>query len=349
MRQGQSYNLYNNIYLFSNAIKEGLRGDINVMRGENPGDQGAPREPSLFGYMWKTIKLNFLPKLFVWGLTGLLSAAGFETWKKWRKAIGKYDLTNYNIIPLGMEGEKAVYLRVPQDEMGRFFSGLAISFVKGNLGDTFSFAAGQAPNLTPWLELAMDYGQYLSGRNPYSFFRQGNVMDKTTFAAGGKDAAWAMFAHTMNTLGAPILYRFSTYEDLSPKGQLERAMGAPVISNLLGRFIKVSDQGVKETVGNMADEMIQASAQEALREQEAIVAHIRDGKGKSKLDGKRLFFQLVKDGRIDAKTAREKRRKLAGFMSRWKHFQVRGTEDPAVRALGRFPNYQRKEIQKELE
>ena len=56
-----------------------------------------------------------------------LAARGLfgELLKELFRGVSEYDKTNYTIVPVGIdENGKVVYIRVPQDDSGRFVSGL---------------------------------------------------------------------------------------------------------------------------------------------------------------------------------------------------------------------------------
>jgi hypothetical protein len=96
-RVGKWHQVVNNFFLFSNVNKEGWRAAGESFQ-EDPGT-----------YIWKTILVNCLPKLFLLGLgSGILKALGGDDDDKWGKivkAIPEYDKRNYNIIPLGLTKE----------------------------------------------------------------------------------------------------------------------------------------------------------------------------------------------------------------------------------------------------
>jgi hypothetical protein len=262
LRAGRAYPIYNNLLLFSNAAKEGYRGDYESF-AKTPG-----------AYMWKTIKYHWIPKLLQWAATTGLLGAGL---KQIMDGVSEYDKTNYIIIPLGMvrvdpktgtdeylaltEAEKSkglyksVYWRVPVDETGRFLGGLLwkmlnvkeFGFTDSATG-LFDYMAGQAPTINPGVEAVWDVVAYASGRNPYDSFRGRYALPETVHEAGGKRAHLAMARYLANKMGAGIVYNFRSSNIDKIKTELETALGLPVSSNLLGRFLKVTDYGVREDI-----------------------------------------------------------------------------------------------------
>jgi len=123
LRKGAGYGWYNEVFLFSNAIKEGLRADYNVAF-KNPRTRG--------GYWWKTAWTTFLPKVLMYA--ALLGLFGKKV-KDMMEDVSEYDKTNYSIIPFGKKNNQTRYLRIPQDETGRLLGGLfwkALRIKSGN-------------------------------------------------------------------------------------------------------------------------------------------------------------------------------------------------------------------------
>ncbi|NIS37613.1 hypothetical protein GWN91_00100, partial [Candidatus Saccharibacteria bacterium] len=83
IRLGRGYPIYNNLLLFSNAAKEGYRGDYESF-SENKAE-----------FLWKQAKYTYIPKL-------LVMAAGIGLLGSQQKAImegaSEYDKTNYFVI-----------------------------------------------------------------------------------------------------------------------------------------------------------------------------------------------------------------------------------------------------------
>jgi hypothetical protein len=262
LRAGRGAPIYNNMLLFSNAIKEGYRGDWESF------------SKSKAEYTWKTIKYNFIPKALQYAAEIGLLGWGIE---KIMDGASEYDKTNYIIIPLGLvrvnpkTGEdefksilddpdknvpyKSVYWRVPVDETGRFFGGImwkALHVKEFGFQDAytglFDYMAGQAPTLNPGIEVLWDIVAYASGRNPYDSFRGRYALPETIHEAGGKRARTAMARYIANKMGANIVYRFQSSNIDKIQTELEQVLGLPISSNLLGRFLKVTDYGVREDI-----------------------------------------------------------------------------------------------------
>ena len=246
----------NNLFLFSNAMIQGWRSDLEVL-GERPGE-----------ITYKLAKYVGLPKLLLFALSSglvakLLIEAGADEDDKalrWAKAaeamyanVSEYDKTNYIPVPLGVTPQgKTVYVRIPLDENERFFGGIFWKLLNmketeiEGLQQILDYTASQTPSLNPALKVAQATKQYLAGINPYDYFRSRNVLPQTVFEAGGKEAHTAFAKWVANEFGASIVYRFRYDDPDRVKSELEMVLGLPVVGDIIGRFIRVSDYGKKE-------------------------------------------------------------------------------------------------------
>ncbi len=273
LRKGAGYYGYNNIFLFSNAIKEGFRADYEVAI-KNPKTRG--------GWWFKTFMANMLPKLFMFAAT--LGAFGVGI-KRMMDKVTEYDKTNYIVIPMGEdENGQAVYLRVPQDETGRFVSGLFWKMLNlgdkdqsmmKNITDVFSYMGGQAPNLNPLITVGSAMFQFGTGQNPYDWQKGRNVIPDTNFKAGGKYALIPFMKWMSDQLGGGIIYRFNVTQK-APESQtwVEKIINAPVLGNIIGRWIRVTDYGVKESLSKQEEEITAQQAARTLEKKAAIKKYV---------------------------------------------------------------------------
>ena len=260
LRQGSFSPVYNNIMMFSNAIKEGYRGDYEAFS----------RSPAEF--MWKKAKYTYIPKLIMYaasvGLLGSMTKAIME-------GVSEYDKTNYTIIPLWVtENGKSVYLRIPVDETSRLMGGVlwkALSFDKDKMTTGLvDYMAGQAPTVHPGIDILRAVVQYASGLNPYDHFRGRYAIPDQVFKAGGARSHKAFVKWLANKSGATIAYRFGPDDVDKIKTDLEKVIGYPISSNILGRFIKVSDAGIREDLRNSKLEKQQKRTREILDVKDAV-------------------------------------------------------------------------------
>lgn len=280
----------NEIFLFSNAITQGIRSDYNV--ATNPKTRSA--------YWWKTMKIDILPKL-------LMLAAGVgmfgEEIKKIMEDASEYDKTNYTIIPLGTDSTgKSIYFRMPSDEGGRLIGGLFWKIINASnneqpitkdLTDIISFASGQIPNVSPTITTAKTTFDYLSGQNPYDSFRGRNVLSDDVYKAGGWRANKAFLGWTFNQVGGGIFYRFSS-EQAVPKeqGPAEKLFNLPVVGNILGRFFRVTDYGTQEHLAKLREQVQSEEAKQRLSEIDAVNDMVREAQQDKNLGANRRKYEL---------------------------------------------------------
>ena len=254
LRQGRWTPATNNLFMFSNAMKEGWRGDIEVMK-ERPVE-----------FFYNVFQYNMMPKFI---MASMLAGDWGDENMTIMQAVSEYDKANYIIIPVGLtEKGKAVYFRLPQDETGRFFGGITWKGVTQIMGDKdaemsewLSYGAGQIPSMSPYYSLISKIGQYNIDQNPYDDFRNGPAISKMKWDAGGDYRSNAFLGHVWDSSGGKIVMsargRFSddvkeiesdlmSYLTDPSLENVEGFVKAPGIENLIGRFIKVSDQGVHE-------------------------------------------------------------------------------------------------------
>jgi len=253
----------NNLFLFSNAIVQGMRGDFGAMKAD----------PKTWWSKWTvgTMAPKMIGRLALYGAFG----AGIKTIMD---GISDYDLSNYDVIPLGLDANgKSVYLRLPVDEMGRMTSSLlwkGLNLVDGQQptkpADIFDFMAGQAPNVAPWATLLGGVASYLGGHNPYDAFHGREIIDPLAFKAGGWESQKQMLQWMWNTVGLGIVYRFDNHEVDTVKTDLQKAIGLPVVNDFLGRFVKVSDYGITEKLRDAGEVEVSKRAREVLDARSAL-------------------------------------------------------------------------------
>lgn len=261
LRKGKGYWWYNEVFLFSNAIKEGYRGDI----------EGAFKNPrTRSGYWWKTAGATFLPKLLMF-----LAGIGYFG-KKLKDNYSKqteYDKTNYITIPIGSDDKgQAVYLRVPMDETGRFLGGVFWKMIrhKGDVlksaQDVFSLMAGQIPSQAPIIDMLSVITQYVTGQNPYDFFRGRNILTDDEQKIRGFYGARKMGRWFLNKSGIPFVANWGYQGKPGEPWIVKSARIAPVLS----RFIKITDYGLKEQAREIKSKKIENSALIRLKKFDAL-------------------------------------------------------------------------------
>lgn len=324
----------NEVFLFSNAIFQGIRADYEVATD--------PKTRS--GYWWKTTQATILPKL----LMALATAGLFgEYLKELFGKVSEYDKTNYTIIPLGKdENGKAIYFRMPQDETGRLIGGIVwklagIGQDPSKLGDLdtytnlLSYAGGQAPSVSPSITAIYNVSSFVSGQNPYDFFRARPVLTDEQMMAGGWEKTKPFLSYMFESLGGSLFVKLY-YNETVPKNPSlsERIVSLPVASNVAGRFVKVSDYGEKEKIKEITTEIRSENAKENIKNRRKIFDYVQKSEGLNPQETNLLKKEMIKEmfGGELPKT-KEDREKAQRFEKRFDTLKIRGTADARVDSL----------------
>ncbi|MBU2559235.1 MAG: hypothetical protein KJ578_15770 [Bacteroidetes bacterium] len=237
---------YNNLSIFSNAKKEGIRSDIE-MGFRNPRTRQ--------GYWWKTFQMDILPAIM-----GVMASAGL--FGKYVKAIydriPEYKKTNYTIIPLWIDkDDNAVVLRIAHDDMGRMWHALTHKILtahKEEIGKEISNVAstvgGELPSLGPVPEMTSAMIMYMCGKSPYDFFRGREVLSiqeenvLRTKGALHPIPAKKMGLYVLSKSGLPIPREMLLpKEKQTPMNTLQKIVSSTPI---LSRFMIVTKYGLEE-------------------------------------------------------------------------------------------------------
>ena len=324
----------NEVFLFSNAITQGIRSDISV--ATDPKTRG--------GYWWKTAKANILPKILM-----ILATLGFfgKEVEDMMDSASEYDKTNYGILPFGKdENGKTIYLRIPQDEGGRLIGGLAWKMLNAtnnkqsigkDLVDIATFTGGQLPSASPVITNAVATGQYLSGQNPYDWFRNREVLTDDQFKAGGKYSLKPFLGWLFNQSGGGVFYRFTQGAPRDQSGA-EKFFNLPVVGNIVGRFVKVSDYGKTETLNQIKANVQTEKARERIDENEIINRYIKEAQGatgdvaidKLTIANKKQLVEEILGG---APQSGDEEERAKNIVKKYRIGLQRGESDPNINAL----------------
>lgn len=239
----------NNLFMFSNAMLQSWKADIKI----------ATQPTTRSGYWLKTALSVFIPKLLMYA--ALYGVFGDDL-EEMMRDVSEYDRMNYQIIPLykDVNTNKTVYLRIPNDEGGRFIGGLFWKSLNINelsfrdLATLFEYSADQLPSIAPSIEGVGAIITYLSGNNPYDNFRQRNVIPDREFKAGTEYSFPIFLDWLLKSQGAHIVAPRIITDPPDRVSTLERGLALPVINGVLGRWVKVSDQGSREELWNIQRE-----------------------------------------------------------------------------------------------
>ena len=255
MHRGAASGFYNSILLYSNAMKEGPRGLIQSLTVGGPKTQqilSTKRRKAEFAY--KMVKYHIIPKIAM-----LLALGGFfgEGIRRIMQGVSDHDMTNYHIIPIGeTKSGRSVYLRIPQDEFGRLMGGITYKVMSNKIADSkvsfgmemLDYLGGEIPSLTPLVGAMWDVGAYMTGHAPYDFYRRREGYSDLVAEAGGTAEAKAFLKYMSNKMGGGIVHRFGTDNPHEIEKEIEKWIAIPGLSNIIGRWIKVSDYGKSEKI-----------------------------------------------------------------------------------------------------
>ena len=248
-------------FLFYNPWKEGLRSEWRAWN-RNPFEM-------IHGLAMYTAPLTVISWMLERGLMSDLLPEGLgDEYQEMFKSIPEYDKTSYHIIPIMWADEankKVLYIRLPLEEGERMFNGvLRKSLTAGDGGDgILSYAGGQVPGMNPIIQTSRAWFTYMTGGNPNDAFRGRNVIPKTQFDAG--EGLPVMARWTWNQLGGSLITRMNEDNVYNTEATgVESFLQSPGVSNLLGRWIKVSNRGLADETEKLAKPVRKRRAQAQL-------------------------------------------------------------------------------------
>lgn len=267
----------NELLLFSNAITQAIRTDVEV--ATDPTTRAA--------FWWKTAKVNIAPKLALFAAVYLAGSPDEEddSWfadvRRALRGITEYDLTNYLVLPLGKdETGNTVYVRIPQDDAGRLIGGLTWKLLRFAAGDretvesamqVFDYMTGQAPTVTPVLEAVGDIVAFSSGNNVYDSFRSRMLFTEDELRARDWRTVKKFVGYEFQQMGGSAIWKFVPGEQrprsLTPGQEI---LELPIVSNIAGRWIRVTNYGEVERLREAAKQTARTEAQRRLTVREAV-------------------------------------------------------------------------------
>jgi predicted RNA methylase len=330
---GTAKPITNEVALFSNAITQVVRSDVEVMT--DPATRA--------GFWWKTLKVNVIPKLLMFA-----AAAGLfgVTLKRIMRKATEYDRTNYTVIPLGEDEQgNAVYIRFPQDDTGRLVSGLLWKGLRTAAGDADAlktvqqvadYSLGIFPSVTPSIELLQQTGQFLVGQNPYDAFRGRNVFTDDEWKARDRHTVGKFIGWEFQQLGGGIVWKFTPGGDRPvDKTTAQRIFDLPVVSNFPGRFVRITNYGEAEGLKESGAVVARQEARQRLDERDAVRKAIRgfhDLPKKQQTIGKASSLAFGVARHLYADQA-ERKERYPRILAQMRMAVARGMSDPVTDAV----------------
>jgi hypothetical protein len=242
LRTAKYHQVTNNLFIFSNAMKEGIRGDYVRLR-EDP-----------LSVTSKFVAYNVAPKLIQkamkYGIFGTALATFYA-------GVNDYDEQNYIVIPLGYtKSGKPIYFRIPQDESARVMNGFIglvaeKAFGNGEIGVQNFMKALESdvmPSLNPIIPLIADTIEFASGGNPMDKFRGQYALDEDVWKAQNNKTKVEALKYMWNTYGGSSIYRLRSDDPTEIVDELEEILGIPLAGQLANVFIKVGEHPVKADI-----------------------------------------------------------------------------------------------------
>lgn len=323
-RQGEAQALTNNLFLFSNVIKEGWRSSWESFNEDRA------------GYSWKTIAANLLPKAALAAAAAGLAGAFY---KRVMDGISEYDKSNYTIVPVGLTQEwKSIYFRIPEDYEGQYWGALGWKLAHGKVfgkGGAVNLTAEQVPwrptNLNPFLSVGLDMLDYYGyGNNPTDEWRGRPVIREKAFEAGGAEAAKDLAKHAWRELGGTVVYDPARNELITTKGPIEEILRS-FPGNILGTFLKISDRGIADRLRDVSQEVRKEKASGGIdvpkRIQQSINAAVKSKGAPDRGDMRQLYLELRRDGKISRETSETE------FQNRYFRWAARVPRNPYVEGI----------------
>ncbi len=210
------------------------------------------------------LRYGVLPKLLMAAIgAGVMKEVlkkAFGEWGEWygeelrkmEKYVPRYYKENYAVHllwwdPTDPTHTKVIFETSPLSEANRFASAALWKMInQEGVGSLLDYGADQLPGLNPILVLGKQWGQVLTGETP-----KGIGITPTQVEAGA--AISPMMRETWNVMSGGMIYRIPREGvgdvALSP---LEKALRLPIISNTIGRRLRVSNKGYLEALREKA-------------------------------------------------------------------------------------------------
>jgi hypothetical protein len=268
------------------------------------------------------------------------------------QGVSEYDKTNYTIVPLKLDEKgNSVYLRIPRSDAGRLLAAILRKALRTSRGDAgvfesmatiVDYTAGQLPGLSPSLVLADDVVKFASNQNIYDAFRNRAVFTRDEMDAAGagyyKPKAAKFLRYEFQQMGGGIIYRVSGSEDRpEERTPAQKVLELPVVSNILGRFVRISNYGRLEMLRKVEAHERGKEAIGREKERAAVGAALRDYQKlppprRTRAEQQRIARDLV-DTLYPNEPASEKREDRSRILKKIRMGVTRGGTDALVDAV----------------
>ena len=246
LRTGKANAILNNMLLFFNANKEGIRGDIEGFAKDPWGVAGR-----FFAF---SLGPKILEKMIYLGLLGAGYASLYE-------AVPDYDRNNFNIWIIGKWNNRPVYLRFPLDQTSQMATSLWSMWFDQQFG--FHKAKSQTEKMKMWWEglthplphqtplitqiyttLASIFGDDIKDRFGSPIFDP--LIQKMDLLEEEKVKLFELMKYNWNTYGISWIHEFTAKFEDGIVTEYEHMTGFPLIDPLINRFLKVGNDPVMD-------------------------------------------------------------------------------------------------------
>ena len=256
---GRERQILNNMFIFSNPQTQGMRASYKNFK----------RQPG--NYLIKMVAMDIIPKLIMYSMEIALFG------KVWHFLFGgdddeplpietamqkmsEYLKGQYLVAPVGETSDgKGVAIPLPQDHIGQFFGALTWAALRQQEGlsgaEIYDALRSQNPfafsNLTPAAKVLADVSQVAAGRNPYDAYYGTHILKDDVLKAGGLRPFVEVLKYEYNAnLGQLYTFRSARQKAVETEAAsvIERATNIPALGTVVKRFVRVSDQGLDDSL-----------------------------------------------------------------------------------------------------
>lgn len=212
MKGGTAAPVMNAFVLYYRIATTGLAADLKV----------ATTPKTAYGWWWRTLLTSVVPQA---AMAAALAGKFGDDVKKKMEQIPDRDRAVYNCLPLpfDIEGDKAWYMRLPQNETQRIVGAVAHYAIQKKAPQALDMVASQIPGPNPIISMIMQWGDLARGMAPVNDFGS-PIVSKDEMLVGGWKPAVTLAKSQGMSLGV-ISDVAKTAIDAS-----KQALGKPVMS-----------------------------------------------------------------------------------------------------------------------
>jgi hypothetical protein len=234
--QGSWQQVTNNAFMFSNVGKEGWRRSWRQFNKDR------------FTYLWKFAVMYGIPTLAT-AYAASKFGENFGPLNRALRRIPKHDRAASIVIPLNIRDDgKAVYIRIPVDYNAQVVMQMLHDLATLDIQRAArALQQGQPYRPHPLYEVAKTWANYyIDNQNTLDSFTGQPVLSDDAMAAGGIPAAKTLARYTWNELGGKPWKNMKS--GIEPERDIYEEFLNTMPGSILGRFVKISDQGLREEI-----------------------------------------------------------------------------------------------------